>query len=256
MTEIDNTLKDFLIQKANDYEDVNFITSDPISIPHTFKEKEDIEIIGFLTAMIAWGNRKSIINSANKMLEIMGYNPYEFVLNFSINNLPEIPKSVHRTFLKEDFICVIECLQKCYLNGGLEKIMGGIIAENGMENGLSLFKNIFFNDHSSKRSYKHLPDPKSGSAAKRMVMFLRWMCRKSIKGVDFGIWKTIPATYLHVPLDVHTGNVARKLNLISRKQNDWKTVEEIQNIALQIFPNDPSKLDFALFGIGVNQDIY
>jgi uncharacterized protein (TIGR02757 family) len=248
----DKDLLEYLKAKANEYEVRDFIENDPIVIPHQFTLKEDIEIAGFLTAMIAWGNRKSIIKSAQNMMQIMGDSPYEFVVNFSSENIPNLPNSLHRTFLKEDFICVVECLQNCYQNhGGLEKLMGNCIQNDGMEKGLSEFKKLFFANHPSKRTFKHLPDPLSGSAAKRMVMYLRWMCRQSNENVDLGIWKSISPTLLHIPLDVHTGNIARKLQIISRKQNDWKTVEELQKIAIQVFPNDPSKLDFALFGIGV-----
>lgn len=248
-------IKDLLLSKALEYEHPNFIEQDPILIPHLFQQKEDIEIAAFFTAIIAWGNRASIIKSAKNILNIMGNAPHEFIMEHSAQDLI-LPASLHRTFLAEDFKVFCTQLKIIYTqHQDLETFFGQKIIQEGMAKGISDFKQAFFGLQLNQRSAKHLSDPLKNSAAKRLVMFLRWMCRSNHKGVDFGIWSAIPTKDLFVPLDVHTATVARKLNLITRKQNDWKTLEELMVALRKIHPNDPASLDFALFGMGVYKSL-
>jgi uncharacterized protein (TIGR02757 family) len=245
-------LKSFLDEKVELYNNPKFIESDPIQIPHAFSLKEDIEIAGFLSATIAWGNRKMIINNAKKMMDLMGNSPYDFVLNHQDYQLEKLENFVHRTFNSGDMITFIKGLQNIYTNhNGLEAVFANNIEKDSMQKSISEFKKVFFEINHQNRTQKHISDPLNNSAAKRINMFLRWMVRNDKKGVDFGIWKTIPTSALSCPLDVHSGNVARKLELLSRKQNDAKALSELDTNLRKLDPNDPVKYDFALFGLGV-----
>lgn len=245
-------LKDFLDEKVILYNNPNFIESDPIQIPHQFSLKEDIEIAGFLAATIAWGNRKMIINNSKKMMDLMGNSPYDFVMNHQDYQLEKLENFVHRTFNGGDFTTFIKGLQHIYKNhNGLEVVFARNQKENSMQQSISKFKKIFFEIEHQNRTQKHISDPMNNSAAKRINMFLRWMIRNDNKGVDFGIWKTIPTSALSCPLDVHSGNVARKLKLLTRNQNDAKALLELDTKLRLLDKNDPVKYDFALFGLGV-----
>lgn len=245
-------LKDFLDEKVNLYNHPNFIESDPIQIPHLFSQKEDIEIAGFLSATIAWGNRKMIVKNAHKMMDLVGNSPYDFVMSHRNENLQPIETFVHRTFNGQDFVGFIKGLQHIYKNhGGLEVAFSKHQEVNSMQKSISEFKKTFFEIPHQNRTQKHISDPMNGSAAKRMNMYLRWMCRQDNKGVDLGIWKSISPSLLSCPLDVHSGNVARKLSLLCRKQNDGKALIELDLKLRKLDPNDPVKYDFALFGLGV-----
>ena len=245
-------LKSFLDEKVVLYNNPKFIESDPIQIPHQFSLKEDIEISGFLTATIAWGNRKMIINNANKLMTIMGNSPYDFVMSHSENDLEKLENFVHRTFNSQDLLTFIKSLQHIYKNhNGLETIFSKNQEALSMQKSISEFKKIFFEMEHHNRTQKHVSDPMNNSAAKRINMFLRWMIRNDNKGVDFGIWKTISTASLSCPLDVHSGNVARKLGLLTRKQNDAKALLELDNNLRLLDKIDPVKYDFALFGLGV-----
>ncbi len=246
MNELD--LKEFLDEKAAYYESVEFIQSDPIQLVHQFNRKEDIEIAGLLIATIAWGNRKSIIQSGEKMLALMHYSPVEFVLNY--RDSPNENKAIHRTFNSTDFDFFIRALKHVYSSSSLEAWFDAAEGPNLMQRRISTFRQLFLQTPHEKRSEKHLSDPLTNSAAKRLNMYLRWMCRSSVNKVDFGIWTNISPSELYLPLDVHTANVARKLELLSRKQNDWKALEELMDKLRKMDPNDPVKYDFALFGLG------
>ena len=242
----------FLIEKANLYENPIFIESDPIQIPHKFIKYEDIEIAGFLTATIAWGNRKSIINSSNKILEILEFSPLDFVLNHSLRDLKSCENFAHRTFNGNDLVYFIRKLKEIYaINKSLENYI--YRPNKSIKIMQSLFHQNFFNSSNQKRIEKHIGNPNRGSAAKRLNMFFRWMVRSNKNGVDFGIWKKIKTSQLSCPLDVHSGGVARKLGLLKRKQNDSKAVYELDQVLKKIIPEDPVKLDFALFGLGVHE---
>ncbi len=245
-------LKEFLDEKAIQYNTPDFITSDPIQIPHLFSKKEDIEIAGFLTATIAWGNRKMIIKNAHRMVELMGNSPYDFVMSHNDDQLSHLNDFVHRTFNGTDFKYFIKSLQNIYINhGSLEFVFKNNITPTSVLPAISEFKKVFFSLEHPSRTTKHVGDPNKGSAAKRLNMMLRWFCRQDTTGVDFGIWKHIPASILSCPLDVHSGNVARKFGLIERKQNDLKALHELDGNLRKLDPKDPIKYDFALFGLGV-----
>lgn len=247
-----NDLKSFLDEKVELYNNPTFIESDPIQIPHAFSLKEDIEIAGFLAATIAWGNRKMIINNARKMIDLMGNSPYDFVLNHQEWQLEKLDNFVHRTFNGGDFKTFVLCLKNIYVNhNGLEAVFSNYAEKDSMQKSISNFKQIFFEVQHQSRTQKHISDPLNNSAAKRINMFLRWMVRNDKKGVDFGIWKSISPSQLSCPLDVHSGNVARKLELLSRKQNDAKALSELDTNLRLLDKNDPVKYDFALFGLGV-----
>ncbi|MEG0926123.1 MAG: TIGR02757 family protein [Chryseobacterium sp.] len=249
-------LRSFLDEKADQYNTPDFIENDPIQIPHRFSLKQDIEIAGFLAATISWGNRKSIINSANKMLDIMGNSPYDFVLNYSEKELESIQdKSIHRTFNGQDFSYFIKQFNRIYKeNESLEDLFKVKDSEINFLYAIERFRNSFL-EPEKHRSHKHISSPHKNSSAKRIIMFLRWMVRKDKRGVDFGIWKDIDQKHLSIPLDVHTGNISRKLGLVSRTQNDWKTVEELDVAIRKFDEKDPAKYDYALFGLGVTKEL-
>lgn len=248
-------LKDFLDEKVLLYNHPKFIESDPIQIPHQFTVKEDIEIAAFLTATISWGNRKMIINNAQKLVNLMGNSPYDFVMNHERHQLERLENFVHRTFNGSDCITFIKGLQHIYTtHNGLEMAFAKNQQPQSMQDSISEFKKLFFEVSHQQRTRKHVSDPTKGSAAKRINMFLRWMCRKDNAGVDFGIWTSIAPASLSCPLDVHSGNVARKLNLLTRKQNDGKALAELDAALRLLDANDPVKYDFALFGLGVFEE--
>jgi len=246
-------LKNFLESKARQYEAEPFIPTDPIQIPHKFSKKEDIEISAFITSVIAWGQRITIINNANKLMEMMDHSPHDFILNFRENDLIPFTRFVHRTFNGDDCLHFLNSLQKIYREQeGLENVIAESFKKDKSEpgSGWARFKEVFFETEHLKRSEKHLPNPLKGSAAKRMNMFLRWMVRSSESSVDFGIWKELSPAQLYIPLDVHTSTVARKLGLLKRTQDDWKAVVELTDTLCKFDANDPVKYDFALFGLG------
>ena len=247
---LNKELKDLLEHKFSLYNSTNFIIEDPISIPHLYNQKEDIEIISFLISIISWGNRKSIIKSGNKLTEILGSSPIDFIMRFKERDLKKID-FVHRTFNKFDLTYFLKSLKNIYKNhDGLENVFSKNLNDEFMYNNISNFRKIFFSLYHEKRTEKHISNPKKNSACKRINMFLRWMVRND-GVVDFGIWKKIKPSMLSCPLDVHTANIGRKLNLISRKQNDLKTVLELDQKLRLFDKNDPVKYDYALFGMGV-----
>ena len=252
---LDNTtlkeIKDFLDEKVIAYNQPFFIGHDPISIPHRFSKKEDIEIAGFIAATIAWGNRKSILKNANELMDKMGESPFDFVMSASSKQLKNL-SFVHRTFNSEDLHCFIYCLRNIYQHhGGLQQVFEKNAQVDSMQLAISKFKEIFFEIPHPQRTEKHVSDPLKGSSAKRINMLLRWFVRKDKQGVDFGIWNgKLKAQQLSLPLDVHTGNIARKLGLLNRKQDDAKAVLELDSILRSFDPKDPVKYDFALFGLG------
>ncbi|SEK58156.1 TIGR02757 family protein [Aquimarina amphilecti] len=245
-------LKEFLDEKAAFYEQPKFIETDPIQIPHLFTRKEDIEIAGFLTATISWGNRKSILNNAHKLMLLLGNSPYDYVMNHSETSLEGLEGFVHRTFNSKDLSYFIKALQNIYNKyGDLESFFSRYNEEEYLQSAIHHFKKEFFTLPHLPRTQKHISDPHKNSAAKRINMFLRWMVRDSTPGVDLGIWKSISPSQLSCPLDVHSGNVARKLGLLSRKQNDAKALNQLDVNLRLLDPLDPIKYDYALFGLGV-----
>ncbi|MGE5425305.1 MAG: TIGR02757 family protein [Syntrophothermus sp.] len=228
------------------YNNPAFIEHDPISVPHQFSEREDIEISGFLTAIISWGTRPSIIKDALRLMKMMDHEPADFIRNATESEIRSLDSFYHRTFNGIDTIFFIRSLQNIYQNhGGLEACFSG---KEDLKDGIVQFRNIFLETEHLPRSEKHLADPSAGSGAKRILMFLRWMVRTDDHGVDFGLWKKIKPSRLYIPLDVHSGTAAREMGLLKRKVNDWKAVVELTSVLRKFDPEDPVKYDFALFG--------
>jgi uncharacterized protein (TIGR02757 family) len=246
-------LFNFLEEKYLQYNNPKFIESDPVSIPHRFTRKEDIEIAGFMAATIAWGQRVSIIKNASRMMSLMDDSPYDFIINAELGDYCRFEKFVHRTYNSEDCGYFLRSLQNIYKkHNGLESVFSEKINEGfGIKEAIIHFRNIFIELKPEIRTLRHISDPEKNSAAKRINMFLRWMVRKDNAGVDFGIWNSINASELFCPLDVHSGNVGRKLGLLTRNQNDWKAVAELTGNLKSYDAKDPVKYDFALFGLGV-----
>ncbi|MCF8228626.1 MAG: TIGR02757 family protein [Bacteroidales bacterium] len=223
---------------------------DPVSIPHLFKKKEDIEIAAYLAATIAWGQRKTIIRNALSLMAMMDNAPHDFVLNANDADFKKFLGFVHRTFNGSDCIYFLNALQNIYVkHGGLEKCF----EEKDVKEGILKFRKIFFELPHLPRTQKHLANPAAGASAKRINMFLRWMIRDDGAGIDFGIWRIFTPSQLYCPLDIHSGNAARKLGLLKRKQNDWKAVEELTRNLRNFDAEDPVKYDIALFALGVEE---
>ncbi len=246
-------LKTFLDEKVSEFNAISFIENDPVSIPHMFEKKEDIEISGFLTAVISWGRRPNILKSAKAMMKLMDNTPYEFLMNSTGRDKKALTKFVYRTFNGDDLLFLTEALKNIYQkHEGLENVFTYYYSANKSvkEGIMGLRKTLLETEHLT-RSEKHIANPGRGSAAKRINMFLRWMVRNDGNGVDFGLWKRVSASHLMIPLDVHSGNIARRLGLLKRKQNDWKAVEELTGMLKKFNKNDPVVYDYALFSLGI-----
>lgn len=250
-------LKDFLDQKVEEFNQPDFIPLDPISIPHRFSKKQDVEIAGFFAAVLAWGQRKTIINKCLELFEMMDNAPYDFMLNHRENDLKPFLQFKHRTFNDIDTLYFIEFFSWFYRNhDSLEEgfILGWKPETDIMEKLLSNFHHFFFQlADAPMRTRKHIATPERKAACKRINMFLRWMVRSDNKGVDFGIWKTLKASQLVCPCDIHVDRIGRKLGLITRKQTDWQTAVELTERLRKFDSEDPVKYDFALFGLGVEE---
>ncbi len=244
-------IQHFLDEKFDLYNREQFIASDPILIPKQFTRKEDIEIAAFMSAAIAWGQRPTIIKNAVKLMDLMGNQPYEFLMQN--DDFSMFTDFKHRTFNGEDCIFFLKSLKNIYQNcGGLETVFSKGYQQSGCIKGaLSYFRQQFFAIDYPERTQKHISNVDKKSAAKRLNMFLRWLVRNDNRGVDFGLWKQINPADLMLPLDVHTGNVSRKLGLLTRKQNDWQAVEEVTQNLRKFDVSDPVKYDYALFGLGI-----
>ncbi len=248
-------LAEYLNLAVERFNQPGFIKDDPISIPHLFSKKQDIEIMGFWAATLAWGQRKTIINNCHKLVQLMDGSPHDFILNHQEKDRKSFLDFKHRTFQNIDTLYFLEFLQQHYKQSStLESafLEGHDPKADTTEGALMGFHNYFFSlEFAPQRTKKHVATPARKSACKRLNMFLRWMVRKDNKGVDFGIWKKIKPAQLQMPLDVHVERVARSLGLLKRKQRDWQSAIELTN-ALKIFDkNDPVKYDFALFGLGI-----
>lgn len=246
-------LKSFLDQKYEQFNRPSFIEDDPVSIPHRFSKKQDIEIAGLFAALLAWGQRKTIIRKCTELLTVMDDDPHNFVLHHSDRDLKPLRDFKHRTFNATDALYFVEALRHLYAREkSLEKYFVVDKSDETVEQGLINFHNMFFSlPDFPQRTKKHLPTPERKSSCKRINMYLRWMVRRDNKSVDFGIWKTISPAQLICPLDVHVDRVGRKLKLIKRKQTDWQTALELTANLRKLDPADPVKYDFALFGLGI-----
>lgn len=245
-------LKEWLEEYYDYFDRRAFITGDPVSVPHRYELKQDIEIAGFLAAAIAWGQRPVIIRNALSLMESMPDGPFSFIMNATEDQLTYFSDFSHRTFNGTDCVFFLRSLQNLYRHhGGLE----GVFTEGYRQSGhipgaIRHFRNIFFSIPFPERTLKHIPNLDKNAAAKRINMFLRWMVRRDDRGVDFGLWEHIPPSALYIPLDVHSGRVARELGLLQRKQNDWRAVNELTLRLRKFDREDPIKYDYALFGMG------
>jgi uncharacterized protein (TIGR02757 family) len=248
-------LKDFLDKMSDHYNGPDFIEKDPVSIPHQFTKLQDIEIIGFWVAMLAWGQRVTIINNARRLIDLMDGAPHDFILQHEEKDRARFSDFKHRTFQYTDTLYFLEFFQWYYRNHhSLESAFSRHLLPESetVEPALKGFHDLFFSlEHAPKRTRKHIATPARNSTCKRLNMFLRWMVRQDDHGVDFGLWQQIRPRQLLMPLDVHVDRVARKYGLIERKQTDWRTVLELTEKLRAFDPEDPVKYDFALFGLGV-----
>lgn len=258
----DFNLKKFLDKKVQEYNQPNFIPNDPVCIPHLFTKKQDIEIMGFIASILAWGQRKTIINKCKELIERMNGTPYDFIMNHKDEDLKQLLGFKHRTFNDTDLLYFVEFFRYHYSRFdsledafliGQEKVKPKAIS---IEIALDEFKNYFFSlpDY-PHRTRKHVSSPAQKSTCKRLNMFLRWMVRVDGKGVDFGIWNRIAPSQLICPCDVHVERVARKFHLITLEKVNWKTAKELTENLLVLDSKDPVKYDFALFGLGVEKEM-
>ncbi len=250
-------LKDFFDSRVDEYNQPSFIKDDPVCIPHLFTKKQDIEIAAFFAAIFAWGIRLTIINKSRELMQLMDMAPHDFILNHSENELKQLLEFKHRTFNTTDLLYFIQFLKHHYTNyKSLEDAFSMHLAnDNGageVEKMLSGFHRYFFSmEDMPSRTKKHIATPEKNSTCKRLNMFLRWMVRQDKKGVDFGIWKKIKPTWLICPVDLHVARVAKRFNLLERKQVDWQAALELTGYLRTLDAKDPVKYDFALFGLGV-----
>lgn len=246
-----DSLKDFLNTKVDLYNQPSFIPDDPVSIPHLFTKKQDIEIAGFFAAIFAWGNRTTIIRKSRELMQLMDMRPHEFCLHHNDKSLKKLIAFKHRTFNPTDLLYFIDFLHHHYKN---EDSLETAFTNHGdtIETMLTGFHHYFFSlEHVPNRTRKHIATPERNSSCKRLNMFLRWMVRNDDRGVDFGIWHRISPAQLICPLDLHVTRVARRFKLLNRKQTDWKAAVELTQSLRSLDPLDPVKYDFALFGLGV-----
>lgn len=246
-------LKEFLDEKADQYNSPLFIENDPVAIPHQFTRKQDIEIAGLFSAVLAWGQRITIVRKCNELIERMDREPLAFVLNHSDADLKNLLGFKHRTFNDTDLLYFIAFLRWYYHQyESMETVFAVKDGRGTIEEGLIRFRNLFFSlENYPLRTMKHISTPLNKSTCKRLCMFLRWMVRRDCKGVDFGLWNDISPAALICPCDVHVDRVARRLKLIHRKQTDWQTAKELTSALRHLDPDDPVKYDFALFGLGI-----
>ena len=247
--QLDKKLKIFLDKKVDEYNQPSFIKNDPISIPHSFSKKQDIEVSGFFAAVFAWGNRTTIIQKCRELMQRMDNAPHDFILNHEEQHLSHLLGFKHRTFNDTDLLYFVAFLQHHYRNN---KSLESAFVDKDIEHALTRFYHYFFSlDHVPQRTKKHIASPERKSTCKRLNMFLRWMVRNDNKGVDFGIWKKIKPSQLICPVDLHVARVARRFKLLDRKQTDWQAALDLTAHLKQLDANDPVKYDFALFGLGV-----
>jgi uncharacterized protein (TIGR02757 family) len=248
-----SVLREFLEEKYLRYNHPDFISSDPIQVPHMFNDPCDIEISAMLTATIAWGQRATIIKKAHLLMKMMEHKPKDFIMSAGKAEYNHLRTFQHRTFNGEDTVYFARSLKNIYsFHGGLKGLFEDqYLALGNLKEAIIKFRQIFTGLSIPSRTHKHVANIERNAAAKRINLFIRWMVRKDKEGVDFGIWDKIPASTLFIPLDLHTGNVARKLGLLKRQQNDWLAVEELTSELRKFDPGDPVKYDYALFGLGV-----
>lgn len=247
-------IKTILDEALDLYHHPSFIAEDPISVPHQYSIRQDIEISGLFSALFAWGKRSTSIRKANELMTLMDNAPYDFIMNSRELDMKRFESFVHRTFQSVDVLFLVNSLKEIYREyNTIEPLFSIGFQTGGIVNAIHHFRQSMLAYPHLPRSGKHLPDPFRGSSAKRVNMFLRWMVRKDKADIDFGLWNSIPQSKLKLPLDVHTGRIARMLGLLTRKSNDWLAVEEVSSSLYQLDPEDPIKYDLALFNLGLHK---
>lgn len=256
LTRREREIRDLLEAKYLEYNTRGFILTDPIQVPHSFKRKEDIEISSFLTCTIAWGSRKMIINNAFRLMNLMDDKPYEFITSSSRKEWKAMDGFVHRTFQTGDLFYFLDALKRIYTEkGGLEPVFSEGYSKGGIYDAIIHFREVFLQWNPLRRVNKHVSNPATGSAAKRLNLFIMWMVRHDPAGVHFGLWPDISMSDLIIPLDLHVGRVSRSLGLISRNANDWRSAIELTSKLRKFDPADPVKYDFSLFGMGLDKTV-
>ncbi|WP_245878002.1 TIGR02757 family protein [Spirosoma fluviale] len=260
-----DSIKEFLDTKADLYNRPSFIERDPISIPHRFNKKQDIELMGFWAAVLAWGQRPVILKKANELVELMDGAPHDFVRNHAESDLKRFLNFKHRTFNATDALYFLHFFRQYYReNDSLEDAFLPDTTKpfdspslQTVESSLIAFHDRFcgLTDFFPERTRKHIATPARNSSCKRLLMFLRWMVRQDDRGVDFGLWTRIRPQQLVIPIDVHVNRVARHLKLLDRPQTDWKAALELTETLRQFDSMDPVRYDFALFGLGVEGEM-
>ena len=233
--------KDLLIRLADQYEKKEFIKDDPIRFPHEVAKrggsKRDIEISAILSSWMAYGRRPQFCLTLQALHELMDYKPYEYLNSHSWRIFKDCDSTMYRFYTYHDFYTLMERLEIIYSRDAFS-----------FENKLSKYHPISYLIacfHGIKGF------PKSNfSACKRLNMLLRWMARKG-SPVDLGLWDIKPSKLI-IPVDTHVHRMALELGLTKRKQADMKTALEITDAMREIWPEDPTKGDFALFGFGIN----
>lgn len=251
-------LKDFFDRKVEEYNKPSFIKDDPVCIPHLFTKKQDIEIAGFFASIFAWGNRTTIINKSRELMQLMDMAPHDFIQHHTEAEIKKLLQFKHRTFNTTDLLYFIEFLQHHYNkyksleDAFVKHTPADVISDEVVEPMLVGFHNYFFSmENMPPRTRKHIATPANNSSCKRLNMYLRWMVRNDKKGVDFGLWKKIKPSKLICPVDLHVARVAKRFNLLTRKQVDWQAAVELTQYLRMLDKDDPVKYDFALFGLGV-----
>ncbi|MBN8826079.1 MULTISPECIES: TIGR02757 family protein [unclassified Spirosoma] len=258
-----SSIKNFLDAKADQYNRPSFIERDPISIPHRFSQKQDIEIMGFWAAVLAWGQRPVILKKSAELVDLMDGTPYDFIRNHQESDLKRFLSFKHRTFNATDALYFLHFFRQYYQHhNSLEDAFLPDSAVRSdttqtVEAGLIAFHDHFcgLTDFFPERTRKHIATPARNSSCKRLLMFLRWMVRRDDRGVDFGLWTRIRPEQLIIPIDVHVNRVARQLALLTRPQTDWKAALELTETLRLFDPSDPVRYDFALFGLGVEGEM-
>ncbi len=245
--------------------DKNQISPDPLQFLHLFSDGKDIEAMGFISSIFAYGNVKQIINTLNKILLISNNKPYDFIINFKKKNYSDKLKGLkHRFYSDEDVIILFSVLNKNYNEYEmLKNLFLTFYKEDdfNIRDSLSAFSNYLINA-SQKFNGKKLslgikfmfPSPELGGACKRMNLFLRWMVRKD--ELDFGIWNEISTDKLIIPVDTHVARICKSLKLTKRKNVSWAMAEEITESLKKFDSLDPVKYDFAICHIGMRKMIF
>jgi len=248
------------------YRDFDFkerIKHDPIEIPRRYSNPADIEVAAFISSCFAYGKVDLFKPVIENILKPGGIHPSEFISNFSLKKDVKYLKGISYRFNREkDIHCLIFILSKALKeHGTLKGLFYGNYkpGDDDIKDALAGFMDFLSGIDTSPVYGRNitppglkqlLPSPKTGSACKRINLFLRWLVRD--KDIDFGIWDRIAPAKLIIPLDTHIARISRCLGLTDRKSSDWKMAKEISESLKKLDPDDPLKYDFALCHQGIS----